>query len=96
VKGKLALVREAGAERDVYQLELKVFPQEVLRSLNSARGQILVKRQPSGRLKLPRKPIGTEMGDGSHLLQSLAVGLQFGVHSQYRGAESRLVRGMKR
>ena len=41
VKGKLALVREIGAERNLCQLELIVFPQEVLCSLNAALDDIL-------------------------------------------------------
>ena len=69
VKGELALVREAGAERDVRQAELTVGTQEVLRSFDAARDHILVRRQPSGRLELPRKVIGAEINDGSHLLQ---------------------------
>jgi hypothetical protein len=40
-KGKLALVRETDAERNLCQLELIVFPQEVLCSLNSALDDIL-------------------------------------------------------
>jgi hypothetical protein len=69
VKGKLALVREADAERDVHQAELAICPQEVLRSFNAARDHIQARRQPSSRLELPREVIGTEMNDGSHLLQ---------------------------
>jgi hypothetical protein len=44
VKGKLALVRESDAERDLRQAELIVFPQEVLCSLNAACDQITVRR----------------------------------------------------
>src|ERR1700741_1592986 len=69
MKGKLALVRETGTERNLCQLELIVFPQEVLCSLNAARDQILVWRQPGARLELPGEVIGAEMSDGSHLLQ---------------------------
>ena len=67
VKGELALVREAGAERDFGQAELAICPQEVLGSFNAARDHILVRRQPSGHLELARKVIGAEMNDGSHL-----------------------------
>src|ERR1700751_5192962 len=69
VKGKSALVREPDAERDLRQAEFTVCPQEVLRPLNAARDHILVRRQPSGRLELPREVIGAEMNDGTHLLQ---------------------------
>jgi hypothetical protein len=68
VKGKMALVKEADPKRDLRQAELVVCPQQVLRSFNAARDQILVRRQPGGRLELSRKVIGAEMGDGSHLL----------------------------
>jgi hypothetical protein len=67
VKGKLALVREPGVERNLCQLELIVFSQEVLCSLNAARDYILVRCQTSGRLELPGEVIGAEMGDRSHL-----------------------------
>ena len=67
VKGKLALVRETGTERNLCQLELTVFPQEVLCSLNAARDDILVRCQTSCRLELPGEVIGAEMDDGSHL-----------------------------
>ena len=35
----MALIREAGAERDLGQPELAVCPQELLRSFNAARDQ---------------------------------------------------------
>src|SRR5260221_3706522 len=69
VRGKMALVREAGAERALRQAELTVSPQEVLCSFNAARDHILVRRQPGARLELAREVIGAEMRDGSHLLQ---------------------------
>ena len=69
VKGKLALVREADAERDIHQAELAICPQEVLRSFNAARDQILVQRQPGGRFELACEAIGADTNDGSHLLQ---------------------------
>jgi hypothetical protein len=69
MKGKLALVRETDAERDLHYAEFVVCTQEVLRSFNATSNDILVWRQPGGRLELPREVIGAEMGDGSHLLQ---------------------------
>src|SRR5258707_5438380 len=65
----MALVREAGAERDLGQAEFALCPQEVLRSFNAARDHILVRRQPGGRLELPREVEGAEVDDGRHLLQ---------------------------
>src|SRR5258708_12638012 len=69
VRGKMALVRKAGAECDLCQAELVLFLHELLRSFNAARDYILVRRQSGGRPKLPGKVIEAEMGDGSHLLQ---------------------------
>src|SRR5258708_9302651 len=69
VRGKMALVREAGAERDLRQAQLTVSPQEVLCSFNAARDHILVRRQPGGRLELAREGVGAEMNHVSHLLQ---------------------------
>ena len=50
LKAKMALIREAGAERDLGQAEPAVCPQEVLRSFNAAHEHILVRRQAGGRL----------------------------------------------
>jgi hypothetical protein len=44
VKRKMALVCEAGPERNLRQAELAVSLQELLRSVNAARDQILVRR----------------------------------------------------
>ena len=66
----MALIREAGAERDLGQAEPTVCPQEVLRSFNAACDHILVRRQPGGGcLELPREMKGAEMDDGRHLLE---------------------------
>ena len=69
MKAEMALIREAGAERDLGQTELAVCPQEFLRSFNAARDHILVWRQPGGRLELPREVKGAEIDDGRHLFQ---------------------------
>jgi hypothetical protein len=58
VKGKLALIREPDAERDLRQAEFAVCPQEVLGSFKAACDHILVRRQSSGRFELARKVIG--------------------------------------
>ena len=65
----MALVRKPGAEGNLGQAELAVYPQEFLRSFNAARDHILVRRQPGGRLELPREVKGAEMHDGRHLFQ---------------------------
>ena len=69
MKAEMALVREAGAERDLGHAELAVCPQELLRPFNTARDHILVRRQPGGRLELPREVIRAEMDDRRHLRQ---------------------------
>jgi len=70
MKAKMALIREAGAQRDLCQGELAVCSQEVLRSFNTARDHILVRRQPGGCLELPgkfwpwKRPSGTLLSTG--------------------------------
>src|SRR5262245_2645895 len=55
VAGELALVREAAARRDLRQREVvAVLPQELLGPLDAAGEDVLVRRQPGGRLELPR------------------------------------------
>ncbi len=44
LKAKMALIREAGAERDLGQAEPAVCPQQVLRSFNAACDYILMRR----------------------------------------------------
>ena len=44
LKAKMALIREAGAERDLGQAEPAVCPQEVLCPFNAARDYILMRR----------------------------------------------------
>jgi hypothetical protein len=44
LKGKLALVREPDAERDIGHADLAICPQEVLSSFNTARDHILARR----------------------------------------------------
>jgi len=58
MKAKMALIREAGAERDLGQAKLAACAQEVLRSCDGAGNYILVRRQPGGCLELPREVIG--------------------------------------
>src|SRR5262245_22542892 len=65
--GELALVREAGARRDLCQGEVKVLLQELLSPLDTAPEDVLVRRRPRGRLELPREVVGAEMGRRRHL-----------------------------
>src|SRR5262245_29617213 len=69
VMGKLALVREAGTGGDFRQGEV-AFAQELLRPLDAAGDDVLVRRQPGGPLELPGEVVGTEAGDGGQLLQA--------------------------
>jgi hypothetical protein len=52
VMGELALIREAGAGRDICQGEVTVLLQELLRPLDAAQDDVLVRRQPGGPLEL--------------------------------------------
>jgi len=72
-RGKMALVREAGADRDLGQTELAVCSQEVLRPFNAAVDHVLVRRQPGGSLELPHELISAEIGHGSHLFQRASL-----------------------
>ena len=46
--------------------------QELLGPLDAARDDVLVRRQPGGRLELPREVVGAEAGDRGHLRQGQA------------------------
>jgi hypothetical protein len=46
--------------------------QELLGPLDSARDDVPVRRQPGGRLELPREMVGAEVGGRRHLLQGQA------------------------
>jgi hypothetical protein len=56
VKGKLALVREAWAQRGFRQAETAICLQEMLSSFKAACDHILVRRQSDGRLELAELP----------------------------------------
>jgi hypothetical protein len=51
--GELALVREAGVRGDLRQGEVAAALQELLRPFDAAHDEVLVRRQPGGRLELP-------------------------------------------
>src|SRR5262249_9989362 len=69
--GELALVREAGLRGDVRQGQAAV-SEQFLGSLDSAGDDVLVRRQPRGRLELPREVVRAEAGDSGQLLQARA------------------------
>src|SRR6516165_11482475 len=71
VVGELALVREAGARGDLRQGEVAAL-QELPASLDAAHDDVLVRRQRSGRLELPREVVDAQMGRRGHLLQGQA------------------------
>jgi hypothetical protein len=60
----MALVGEAGAERDLGQAEPGVCSQEVLHMFDPACDYMLVRRKPGGCLELPREMKGAEMDEG--------------------------------
>ena len=72
VMGELALIRESGARRDLCQGKVRSCLQELIGPLDAAHDRVLVRRQPGGRLELPREMVGAEAGDRRHLLQARA------------------------
>src|SRR5262249_32780617 len=70
VPGELTLVREADVRGDLRQGEVGPPSQELPGPLDAARDDELVRRQPGGRLELPREVIGAQTGDRGHLLQA--------------------------
>src|SRR5262249_18748857 len=71
VMAELTLVRKAGAGGDFRQGGVAL-SQELLRPFNPAGDDVLVRRQSSGRLELPREVVGAEVGDRRQLVQSQA------------------------
>src|SRR5262249_36522902 len=71
--GELALMREAGAPRDLRQREGRVLLQELLRPFDAPREGVLVRRQSGSRLEPPREVAGAEMGRRRQLLQGRAA-----------------------
>jgi hypothetical protein len=70
--GELALIREAGARRDLCEGEVTVLLQELLRPLDAAGQDVLVRRQPGGPLELPGEVVRAETSDRGQLLQARA------------------------
>src|SRR5262245_28560195 len=61
VMGELALVREAGVRVELRQGGVASGLQELLGPLDAAGDDVLVRRQPGGRLELPREVVGAEV-----------------------------------
>src|SRR5262245_34040174 len=73
VASELALVRKAAARRDLRQREVvAVLPQELLGPLDAADDDVLVRRQPGGRLELAGEVVGAEAGDRGQPVQAWA------------------------
>jgi len=69
VTGELALVREAGAQGDLRQGQVRPCLQELLGPLDATQDDVLVRRQPGGGLELPREVVGVEADNRSQLRQ---------------------------
>jgi hypothetical protein len=72
VPAELALVREAGAQGDLRQGQVRPCLQEMLCSLDATQDDVLVRRQPGGGLELPREVVGVEADNRSELRQGRA------------------------
>src|SRR5262249_60417918 len=72
VRGERALVREAGARRDLCQREVAILLKELLRTLDATGDDVLVRRLSCCDLELPREVVGAEVGDRCHALQGQA------------------------
>jgi hypothetical protein len=70
MKAKVALIREARAQRNLGQAELAICPQEVLCSFNPACDYKLVRRESGSSFKLPRKMIDAEVNNCRHSFQT--------------------------
>src|SRR6516164_4463183 len=71
VKTEHALARETGVRGDLRKWKVATL-QKQLSPLDAAHDDELVRRQPGGRLELPREVVGAEAGDHGHLLQGQA------------------------
>jgi hypothetical protein len=73
VLAELALVREAGAQGDLRQGQVRPCLQELLGPLDATQDDVLVRRQPGGGLELPREVVGVEADNRSQLRQGRAA-----------------------
>src|SRR5690348_11712294 len=69
---EVALVREAGARRDLCQGEVAILLEELLRTLDATGDDVLVRRLSRRDLELPCEVVGAEMCDRRHLRQGQA------------------------
>src|SRR5215475_9617200 len=72
VMREMALIREAGARRNLCQGEVAILLKELLRTLDATGDDVLVRRMSRRDLELPREVVGAEMGDRCHVLQGQA------------------------
>jgi hypothetical protein len=70
--GELALVREAGVRCHLCQGQVGPRLQEVLGPLDAARDDVPMRRQPGGRLELPREVVDAEVRGRGQLPQAQA------------------------
>src|SRR5262249_40692388 len=69
---EVALVREAGARRNLCQGEVAILLKELLRTLDATGDDVLVLRLSRRDLDLPRGVVGAEVGHRRHVLQGQA------------------------
>ena len=62
VTGEHTLVREASVHGDLRQGQVAAPLRELLGPLDAAHDDVLVRRQPGGRLELPREVVGSAAG----------------------------------
>jgi hypothetical protein len=71
VKTEMALIREADDLGDLRESNVASSAQKLLRPFHPPRHNVLMRGPSSRRLELSGKMVGTEMGNGSHLVQRL-------------------------
>src|SRR5262244_171989 len=72
VMREVALVREAGAHRNLCQGQVAILLKELLRVLDATRDDVLVRRLSRRDLELSREVVGAEVGNRRHVLQGQA------------------------
>src|SRR5262249_34467878 len=91
VMREVALVREAGARRNLCQGEVGILLKELLRTLDATGDDVLVRRLSRRGLELPREMVGAEVGARRHVLQGQAGVEVFvdvlGDHAELRSRE---------
>jgi hypothetical protein len=69
VKTEMALIREAYDLRHLRESDVAISAQKLVRPFHPSRNHVLMWGPSSRRLELSGKMVGTEMGNGSHLVQ---------------------------